>query len=110
MNLEQMTPAQREVAGKLYIPAFLSKMAELGRPIRTEAELDAALETVSLLKAAQAQAEGAGAAESIHKTANAGLKAALGVKEGVDAPLLKMAQTLVTEDPQLATALLTPEK
>jgi len=104
MNLAQMTPAQREVAAKLYVPAFLSKMAELGRPIQTAEQLDDALETVALLKAAQLQAQ---AAPDMHKTANARLKAALGMQPGVDEPLRKMAERLVAEDPQLAAALLT---
>ena len=104
-NLNQMDPVEREVAAKLYIPAFLTKLAQLGIPIQNEEQLDSALETVAILKAAQA--EQAAGRPDLHKVANEQLKAKLGLSQPkLDEPLLKVANTMTSADPRLAAALL----
>ena len=67
-------PAGAEFFNATYMPVFLEKLAAAGVPLEDQASVDAALETVSILKEAIAQDSG-----NIVKSAHSALCKASGV-------------------------------
>ena len=96
----QMDPAAAQgiLTDEVYVPAFVEKCAELGIKFQDEDSLTAALETVSMLKTAEA-----GESSNLVKDAHAALRQASGLKTSAEEKA-EAAQEKAASEKAAATA------
>jgi len=92
---QEVEHASQIVFERAYVPGLLKRAAERGIPIRNEAELEAALENIYMLKAAQAAEQQGAAGQDMHKAANAALRDLFG--ENIEETEAAVAHDAVAE-------------
>lgn len=101
----QANPAQERLFYEVFLPAFVEKSAELGRPITSEEELQDRLQIAAMTGMAQE-----GQTQSTTKVACASLKAAMGIdvqeKQAAEATTVKSAASALKQNPDIRSAVL----
>jgi len=105
-EMTKLAEQQEKLFVTTYVPAFVKACAELGIPVNSEEELQAALETAAHVKqAAASQPESA--SQSIHIACNHLLKSAAGAPEPtpeLDQAVAETVAALLQNDEVVKTA------